>query len=165
MQHSQPTAPTTPASVEVHAALSRPDSLSIYGERPRIDRRKHRRHDLEFSHIMVERYDGPAKPGRVFGEAMDLSAGGIRVRVRNPEVKIGSQVRIRLTLPAYAGITPFVAADGSGRGANEWTGWMTVTRMQKVDSDLWDVAGRLVDMREIDRGMLTLYLSAHPLAA
>jgi PilZ domain len=165
MQHIPTTASTTQVTPEIHAAISRPDSFSIYGERPRIDRRKHRRHDLELSHVMVERYDGPTKPGRVFGEAMDLSAGGIRVRVRLPEVKIGSQVRIRLTLPVYAGITPFVAPDGSGRGANEWTGWMTVTRMQKVDSDLWDVAGRLVDMREIDRGMLTLYLSAHPLAA
>ena len=129
------------------------------------DRRKHRRHDLEHSEIKVERYSGPTKGGQPFGEAIDLSASGIRVRVRNREVKVGSQLRIRLRLPAYAGISPFVANDGSGRGSNEWTGWMTVTRMSKVNSDLWDVAGRLVDMREIDRGMLTLYLSAHPLAA
>jgi hypothetical protein len=129
------------------------------------ERRRYRRHDLEMSHVIVERYDGPTKGGRLLGEAMDLSASGIRVRVHKPEVKVGSQLRIRLRLPAYAGISPFVAGDGSGRGSNEWTGWMTVTRMSKVNSDLWDVAGRLVDMREIDRGMLTLYLSAQPLAA
>jgi hypothetical protein len=148
----------------VHAELGN-GSLSLYGDQPRLNRRKHRRHDLEGTAIFVERYDGPTKGGRPLGEAMDLSASGIRIRVRLPEMRIGSQVRIRLRLPAYAGISPFVAGDGSGRGTHEWTGWMTVTRMEKVNSDLWDVAGRLVDMREIDRGMLTLYLSAHPLAA
>lgn len=132
---------------------------------PGQDRRKHRRQDLEMANVLVERYDGPMKGGRPLGMAIDLSASGIRIRVRNPEMKVGSQIRIKLCLPSYAGITPFVAADGSGNGCNDWTGWLTVTRMTKVDSDLWDVAGRLVDMREIDRGMLKLYLSAHPLAA
>jgi hypothetical protein len=136
-----------------------------YVESHERDRRKHRRHDLECSSVLVERYEGATKGGRPLGEAMDLSASGIRIRVRKPEVKVGSQLRIRLRLPQYAGISPFVANDGSGKATNEWTGWMTVTRMSKVNSDLWDVAGRLVDMREIDRGMLTLYLSAHPLAA
>jgi hypothetical protein len=150
------------AIVQQHVELN--DHLHYVADRE-PERRRYRRHDLELSHVQVERYDGPTKGGRLLGEAMDLSASGIRIRVRLPELKVGSQLRIRLRLPAYAGISPFVSADGTGRASNEWTGWMTVTRMSKVDSDLWDVAGRLVDMREIDRGMLTLYLSAHPLAA
>ena len=150
--------------VEVQAEVAMGGPFRYVADAER-DRRRHRRHDLEDSAIMVERYQGPTKGGRPFGEAMDLSASGIRIRVRCPDVKPGSQLRIRLCLPAYAGISPFVANDGTGKASNEWTGWMTVIRMSKVNSDLWDVAGRLVDMREIDRGMLGLYLSAHPLAA
>ena len=148
-------------TADTHVTLGGP--FRYHGHEP--DRRRYRRHDLETSGLKVERYDGPSKGGRPLGDAVDLSASGIRVRIRNPELKVGSQLRIRLCLPAYAGISPFVTSDGTGRASNEWTGWMTVTRMSKVNSDLWDVAGRLVDMREIDRGMLTLYLSAHPLAA
>jgi hypothetical protein len=152
-------------SSEVMVDVSGSNPMSIFGETPRIDRRRHRRHDYEFTHVQVERWDGPAKAGRPFGEMIDLSAGGIRIRTSVPDLRVGAQIRIRLRLPVYAGISPFVAADGSGKGSNEWSGWMTITRMQKVNSDTYDVAGRLVDMREIDRGMLTLYLSAQPLAA
>ena len=42
---------------------------------------------------------------------------------------------------------------------------MTVNRVAKINKDEYDVAGRLVDMDEIDRGMLGLYLSTQPLAA
>lgn len=152
-------------SGEVRVNLEGANPFSVFGDSPRIDRRRHRRHDYEFAHVSVERWDGPTKGGRAFGEMMDLSAGGIRVRTSSADLRVGAQIRIRLRLPAYAGISPFVAADGSGKGSNEWCGWMTITRVQKVNSDLYDIAGRLVDMREIDRGMLTLYLSAQPLAA
>jgi hypothetical protein len=37
--------------------------------------------------------------------------------------------------------------------------------VQKVDTRSYDIAGRLVDMDEMDRGMLGLYLSTQPLAA
>jgi hypothetical protein len=37
--------------------------------------------------------------------------------------------------------------------------------VKKVDGKNFDVAGRLVDMEEMDRGMLGLYLSTQPLAA
>ena len=47
----------------------------------------------------------------------------------------------------------------------EWVGWMDVARVNKVDDKHVDVAGRLVDMDEMDRGMLGLYLSTQPLAA
>ena len=129
------------------------------------ERRRGRRHDFEHVGVHVQRYEGPDRAGRMFGELIDLSSTGLRIRAYKPGVRIGSQVRIRLTLPNYAGISPFVTADGNCRGTNEWTGWMTVTRLTKVNSDTYDVAGRLVDMREIDRGMLGLYLSAQPLAA
>ena len=150
---------------EVVVNLAGTSSMSVFGESPKVDRRRHRRHDYEFTHVMVERWDGPAKEGRPFGEMIDLSAGGIRIRTTTSDLRMGAQIRIRLRLPAYAGICPFVAADGTGKGSNEWCGWMTITRLQKVDDNNYDIAGRLVDMREIDRGMLTLYLSAQPLAA
>lgn len=150
---------------EVRVDVSGTNPMSVFGETPRIDRRRYRRHDYEFSHLQVERWDGPTKAGRPFGEMIDLSAGGIRIRTTAADLRVGAQIRIRLRLPVYAGISPFVSADGSGKGSNEWCGWMTITRLQKVDDENFDIAGRLVDMREIDRGMLTLYLSAQPLAA
>ncbi len=42
---------------------------------------------------------------------------------------------------------------------------MTINRVQKMEDGEYDVAGRLVDMEDIDRGMLGLYLSTQPLAA
>ena len=48
---------------------------------------------------------------------------------------------------------------------NEWVGWVAVTRVNKVNEREFDVAGRLVDMDDMDRGMLGLYLSTQPLAA
>ena len=42
---------------------------------------------------------------------------------------------------------------------------MAVARVNKIDEKRVDVAGRLVDMDEMDRGMLGLYLSTQPLAA
>ena len=47
----------------------------------------------------------------------------------------------------------------------EWVGWMTVSRVAKINDQTADVCGRLVDMDEMDRGMLGLYLSTQPLAA
>ena len=75
-------------------------------------------------------------------------------------------MRVRLELPAYAGISPFIKSQEKGLAPkNEWVGWMTVSRVAKINKDEYDVAGRLVDMDEIDRGMLGLYLSTQPLAA
>jgi hypothetical protein len=42
---------------------------------------------------------------------------------------------------------------------------MSIARVQKVTDGAYDVAGRLEDMDEVDRGMLGLYLSTQPLAA
>ena len=42
---------------------------------------------------------------------------------------------------------------------------MTVSRVSPLGADHCEIAGRLVDMEELDRGMLGLYLSTQPLAA
>jgi hypothetical protein len=131
------------------------------------DRRQFRRHDMEQSGIPVDRWDGARRVGKSFGRIVDLSAGGVRIRTDQKNVKADHQIRVRLELPAYAGISPFITSDGQAMsGKNEWVGWMTVNRVLPVtDSEQVDVAGRLVDMDEMDRGMLGLYLSTQPLAA
>lgn len=129
------------------------------------DRRRHRRTDLHEKGYIVERWDGMKLQARPFGVLQNLSAGGLCVRADQCDVRVGTQVRIRLKLKSYAGIFPFVANDGSGRGTDEWVGWMTVVRVSRLPEGDYEIAGRLVDMREIDRGMLGLYLSAQPLAA
>ena len=89
----------------------------------------------------------------------------MRIRTQSP-VRADQQIRLRLKLPAYAGISPFIdTTTGTPRARTEWTGWMSVSRVAKVDEKAYDVAGRLVDMDEMDRGMLGLYLSTQPLAA
>ena len=131
------------------------------------ERREHRRHDMEMQGISVDRWDGSRRNGKVFGQLVDLSASGVRIRTEQADVKPDNQIRVRLELPAFAGISPFV--DTSGQEAQpkrEWVGWMAVARVNKVEGGKrFDVAGRLVDMDEMDRGMLGLYLSTQPLAA
>jgi hypothetical protein len=150
---------------EVMAEISGTSTLSIFGPRPKVDRRKHRRTDLELSSVAVERWDGPKLGGRPFGTLVDLSAGGLRIRTTQRDLRVGAQLRIRLRLPVYAGISPFVTDDGNGAPCNEWCGWMTLVRVIKTSESEFEIGGRLVDMRDIDRAMLSLYLSAQPLAA
>ena len=154
-------------SAEVHAALGEGAAvLSIFGERPRLERRRFRRQDMAALHVVIERVGGRA--GQIadkLGQLMDLSPGGMRIRTTANDLVAGTQLKVRLELPAYAGISPFVAGDGSGKGTNVWTGKIEVVRTYRIAEDKWDVACQALDMREIDRGMLTLYLSAHPLAA
>ena len=128
------------------------------------DRRKFRRHELDQQGITVERWDGARREGEVFGKLMDLSAGGVRIRTESANVKPDTQIRVRLELPEYAGIAPFVDANNGLQPKREWVGWVAVTRVMRIGNNV-DVAGRLVDMEEIDRGMLGLYLSTQPLAA
>jgi hypothetical protein len=130
------------------------------------DRREHRRHDLEQRGLAMERWDGQRRAGIALGKIVDLSAGGVRIVTRAQAVRPDQQIRVRLELPAYAGISPFVAPTASGlQPKAEWVGWMTVSRVIWIDKEQMEVAGRLVDMDEMDRGMLGLYLSTHPLAA
>jgi hypothetical protein len=134
------------------------------------ERREHRRHDLDHQAIMVDRWDGARRAGQPFGRIVDISAGGIRVRTDSAQnIRPDNQIRVRLELPDYAGISPFIdhqmADSATPRAKREWVGWMAVTRVKPVAGTVTDVAGRLVDMDEMDRGMLGLYLSTQPLAA
>ncbi len=130
------------------------------------ERRQYRRHDVEQQGIPIDRWDGYRAPRKSFGRIVDISAGGVRVRTENANVKPDHQIRVRLELPAYAGICPFVdTSAGVPQPKREWVGWMTVARVQKVENNQTEVCGRLVDMEDMDRGMLGLYLSTQPLAA
>ncbi|HRK31564.1 MAG TPA: PilZ domain-containing protein [Tepidisphaeraceae bacterium] len=130
------------------------------------ERRRFRRHEFDHRGVSVERFDGERRGGKIFGHLVDISAGGVRIRTPEKNVKADTQIRVRLELPSYAGITPFVASDGpSIQGRHEWVGWMTVRRVLKNEDGNFDIAGPLEDMQEMDRGMLGLYLSTQPLAA
>lgn len=131
------------------------------------DRREYRRHDLEQQGITIERCDARAGKRLPFGRLVDISANGVRVRAtREASVRPDQQIRVRLELPSFAGICPFVdTTGGQPSPKREWIGWMTVSRVYRLGPDQCEVAGRLVDMEEIDRGMLGLYLSTQPLAA
>jgi hypothetical protein len=133
---------------------------------PGAERRQYRRHDMESQSLRLHRWEGSYRTQATFGQIMDISAGGVRIRTRQGNVKVDNQIRVRLELPAYAGICPFVdTSAGRPLPKREWTGWMTVARVQPVSEHEYDVAGRLVDMEDMDRGMLGLYLSTQPLAA
>lgn len=132
----------------------------------KLDRREHRRFDLECQNLSLSRWEGTGRPGRAFGQIVDLSAGGIRIRSNQKNLRAESQVRVHLALPDYAGISPFIDSDAEKpQPKREWVGWMAVNRVTPIGGDQLDVAGRLVDMNEMDRGMLSLYLSTQPLAA
>jgi|SRR5580658_3719225 hypothetical protein len=134
--------------------------------RERIPQRRcHRRHDVETQDLTIERWDGGRRPDEKFARIMDLSAGGIRLRTHQASLQPGNQIRIRLELPEFAGIKPFIHVQENGFAPmNEWIGWITVNRVVKINKDEYDVAGQLLDMDEIDRSMLGLYLSMMPLA-
>ena len=97
------------------------------GEQP-SERRKHRRHDLTQQGIPVDRWDNKRRVGKSFGEIVDISAGGVRIRAADSaDVKPDGQIRIRLELPDYAGICPFIDNTGPNlEPKREWIGWMTV---------------------------------------
>ena len=129
------------------------------------ERREFRRHDLENRGITIDRWDGNRRVGKSFGKVVDLSAGGIRIRTNDRNVRSDNQIRVRLELPTYAGIFPFVDRREQGmQPKREWIGWLTVCRVIENGEEV-EVAGRLVDMDEMDRGMLGLYLSTQPMAA
>ena len=141
------------------------DSFSFVGPRAVGDRRRHRRHDLEGQGIVVDRWDGARKSAEPFGRIIDISAGGVRLRVSGA-IRPDNQIRVRLDLPPFAGISAFIdTSTDNPQPKREWTGWMSVNRVQKIGDNEYDVAGTLVDMEELDRGMLGLYLSTQPLAA
>lgn len=131
----------------------------------RFERRNHRRFDVETLSIDIERWDGRRDSRLVFGQVIDLSAGGVRLRTRQAGIRSDQQIRVRLELPDNGGIFPFVdTAEGSMKPKREWVGWLAVARVKQIGNE-FDIAGRLVDMEEMDRGMLGLYLSTRAIAA
>ena len=149
----------------LHSMHSRAAKRPVVAERI-IERRKHRRHDLETHGLNVELWDGRKQLGTKLGQLIDLSSGGIRVRTGQCDLKADQQVRLRIQLPSYAGISPFIDTTGESlQPKSEWVGWLAVSRVRQLHDGEFDVAGRLMDMEELNRGMLRLYLSTQPLAA
>ena len=71
-----------------------------------IERRQYRRHDLETVGVSVERWDPYRQAGKELGRIVDLSAGGVRVRCKAADVRVDSQIRVRMQLPDFAGLVP-----------------------------------------------------------
>ena len=87
------------------------------------ERREHRRHDMEMTGINVDRWDGSKRSTKSFGQLVDLSAGGVRIRTNQTDVKPDNQIRVRIELPAYAGISPFIDTTKKGmEPKREWVG-------------------------------------------
>lgn len=148
---------------DAKVASSSPTAAASAGSR---ERRQHRRHDMAQQEISVDRWDNKRRVGQAFGQIVDLSAGGVRIRTADADIRPDGQIRLRIELPDYAGISPFIdGSTGQLQPKREWIGWMAVTRVTRIDSGRLDIAGQLIDMDEIDRGMLGLYLSTQPLAA
>lgn len=140
-------------------------SQSSQSSKSGAERRTSRRHDMEQQSLPIDRWDGARRQGQVFGQIVDLSATGVRIHTEQKDIRPDHQIRVRLELPEYAGISPFIDNSEGLKPKREWVGWMAVTRVAAVDNKRVEVAGKLVDMDEIDRGMLGLYLSTQPLAA
>jgi hypothetical protein len=148
------------------AAESKLKKFKLAVEPKGAERREHRRYELGGQSLQVNRWDGRRREPLDLGCLMDVSAGGVRVRTSQANIKPDHQIRVRLEMPSYAGICPFVETGAEQpKPKNEWVGWLAVSRVQKVSESQYDVAGRLIDMDEMDRGMLGLYLSTQPLAA
>ena len=131
---------------------------------PMAERRKYRRHDLEQRDLQVQRWDAARQLGTDIGQIIDLSATGLKFKTASTAFRTDSHIRVRLDLPPYAGIAPFFGAEDQ-HARTDWSGWLVVTRIQQVFDGSYEVAGRLMDMDEMNRGMLGLYLSTQPLAA
>src|ERR1700749_3619052 len=85
-------------------------SFEVEVEPDGAERRTHRRHDLEQQGIPIDRWDGARRGGRNFGQIVDLSASGVRIRTDQTNIRPDQQVRVRIELPVYAGISPFIDA-------------------------------------------------------
>ena len=149
----------------LHEYKAKAAEKTLEDQKTGAERRRHRRHEIDHQGIPIDRWDGSRRTGQNFGQIVDLSAGGVRIRTEQQDLKADNQIRVRMELPDYAGISPFIDTTEGVRPKREWIGWMAVTRVSRIDSKRSDVAGRLVDMDDMDRGMLGLYLSTQPLAA
>src|SRR5438874_13561663 len=90
------------------------------------ERRQHRRHDLEQQGLPIDRWDGARRVGRAFGQIVDISAGGVRIRTEQKDIRPDHQIPVRLELPEYAGISPFIDNSEVLSPTREWVGCMPV---------------------------------------
>src|SRR3954464_2240077 len=143
------------------------ETLKLGGPGTGRERREFRRHDLEAFQFSVDRWDGRGGVKKVsFGKLVDLSAGGIRLPPRGRAFPAVKQIQVRLYRPPFAAICPFVdTRGGQPQPSRCWVGWLAVSRVRPINDLECEVAGRLVDMDDMDRGMLSLYLSTQPIAA
>src|SRR3981081_4260598 len=102
---------------------SKPPQLKLASEPAGSERREHRRYELGGQTLSVNRWDGRRRDTLDLGYLMDLSAGGVRVRTAEANIKPDHQIRVRLEMPSYAGICPFLESDGQqAKPKNEWIG-------------------------------------------
>src|SRR5512132_1272829 len=94
----------------LHQYKSKEAKFDVAVEPDGAERREFRRHDLEQQGITIDRWDGARRGGETFGRIVDLSAGGVRIRTEQTNIRPDQQVRVRIELPVYAGICPFIDA-------------------------------------------------------
>ena len=149
---------TLPESQMADSEEKRQETRVAEARRPRTgrERREYRRHDLE----------SVRAGGRPLGRARGNEKGLFRQdrrplgwRPPHPHqqrtVRADQQIRVRLELPAFAGICPFVDTRADQpQPSRAWVGWLAVARVRPINDNEREVAGRLVDMEEMDRGML-----------
>jgi hypothetical protein len=128
------------------------------------ERRSQRRHNIEDRGIALQRWDAMTHEAVDVGTLVNLSTTGLKFKTTHNTFKPDTHVRVRLNLPAYAGISPFIDTEDTTKARTDWMGWMVVNRVIKNEEGHYEVAGKLVDMNDMDKGMLGLYLSIHPLA-
>jgi hypothetical protein len=126
------------------------------------ERRAHRRHSPASAGLPV----GFGEAADSVGTIVDLSAGGCQLRTQDASIRPGDRVKVSITLPEHAGLSPFARADdGEYQPACEWQGTLHVARRGEAGNGSYSLGGQLLDMTPVDRGMLGLYLSTQPLAA
>src|SRR5690242_5631795 len=109
------------------------DNMRIGRQSSGAERREFRRHDLEQQGITVLRVDANQRNREKLGDIVDISAGGVRLRTSDANLRPDNQVRVRVELPTYAGICPFVDTTASEpQPKREWVGWMTISRVRPL---------------------------------
>ena len=79
---------------------SKVNRFKLAAESKGSERREHRRYELGGQTLSVNRWDGRRREAMDFGYLVDLSAGGVRVRTNQPNIKQDHQIRVRLEMPA-----------------------------------------------------------------
>ena len=59
----------------------------------KLDRREHRRFDLDTQNLVINRWEGAGRPCKPMGQIVDLSAGGIRFRASVPPMRAAAWSR------------------------------------------------------------------------